>query len=92
MTPGPVEEGAKVATGVIDALKGEPISLALIVMNVIFIGAVGWWAREINIRTTHHYEVKDALIEKLIDQCHLRSKTSLEFHAPMLTEPSRSDE
>jgi hypothetical protein len=90
MTPGPVEEGAKVATGVVDALRGEPISLALIVMNVIFIGAVGWWAREINIRTTHQYEVKDALIEKLIDQCRQNKSTS--FKAPTLTEPSMSEQ
>jgi len=85
MNPGAVEEGAKVATGVIEGLKSEPISLALIVMNVIFIGAVGWWAREINIRTTHQYEVKDALIEKLIDQCRL--KTQMKFPLPMVAPP-----
>ena len=35
--PGPVEEGAKVATSVIDALRKEPLSLALVVMNVILL-------------------------------------------------------
>jgi hypothetical protein len=88
MSPGPVEEGAKVASGVVDALRSEPISLALIVMNIIFVGGIAWWAHEINIRTTHQYEVKDILIEKLIDQCRQGKAT---FNAPILTEPSRND-
>lgn len=37
MNPGPVEEGGKVASGVVDALKTQPLSLALIVLNVIFL-------------------------------------------------------
>jgi len=89
MNPGPVEEGAKVATSVIENLKGEPISLALIVMNIIFVGAVSYAAYGINVRTTNQYAVKDALIEKLIDQC---NKARSGFLAPPLTDPSRSEQ
>jgi hypothetical protein len=64
-----VEEGAKVATSVVESLRSEPISLALIVMNVIFVAAVGYGAHEINVRTTAQYDAQTALIHKLIDQC-----------------------
>jgi hypothetical protein len=33
MNPGAVEEGAKVATGIVDALKAQPAMLALILVN-----------------------------------------------------------
>jgi hypothetical protein len=69
MNPGAVEEGAKVASGVVEGLKSQPLSLALIVLNVLFILFVGWLAHEFNQRTTHQYEVKDQLIMRLIDQC-----------------------
>jgi len=32
MTPGPVEEGAKVATSVVDALRTQPILLGLVII------------------------------------------------------------
>jgi len=69
MSPGPVEEGAKVATTVVEGLKNQPLSLALIVLNIAFILFVAWLAHEFNQRTNHQYEVKDQLIAKLIDQC-----------------------
>jgi hypothetical protein len=69
MTPGPVEEGAKVASSVVEGLKDQPLSLALIAMNVIFVMFTGWLAHEWNVRTTHQYEVKDQLIARLIDKC-----------------------
>jgi len=60
------EHGAKVATGIVDGLKSQPISLALIVLNLVFIGFVGWIAHEINLRTEHQYQVKDQLIASVI--------------------------
>jgi hypothetical protein len=69
MTPGPVQEGAAVAKSVVAGLKDQPLSLALIIVNLAFIGFVGWIAHEFNQRTTHQYEVKDQLIAKLLDQC-----------------------
>jgi hypothetical protein len=66
---GAIEQGAKVATSVVDGLKSQPLSLALIIMNLVFVGFVAWLANEFNERTTHQYEVKDQLIAKLLDQC-----------------------
>jgi hypothetical protein len=69
MNGGPVEEGAKIAVGVVEALRAQPLALALIVMNVVFV--VFFWSifTQLNTRTTHQYEVKDDLIVKLITQC-----------------------
>jgi len=61
-----VEAGAKVASGVVDGLKSQPLSLALIVMNVVFVVFVAWLAHTVNTRTEHQYEVKDALINTVI--------------------------
>ena len=69
MAPGAVEEGAKVATTVVEGLRAQPLSLALIVVNLVFVGFVAWIANEFNQRMTHQYEVKDQLIARLIDQC-----------------------
>jgi len=71
MTPGPIEEGAAVAKGVIEGLRHQQLSLALIVVNVVFVLFVGFVFHTINARTIHQYEFKDDLITKLIDKCHL---------------------
>ena len=42
MNPGAVEEGGKVAGSLIEGLKGQPITLAMVVFNVLFIAAVYW--------------------------------------------------
>jgi hypothetical protein len=66
---GAVEEGAAVAKGTIEALRSQPLALALIVMNLVFVLFMAWLAHTFNERTNHQYEVKDQLIAKLIDQC-----------------------
>jgi len=66
---GAVEEGAKVAGGIVEGLKSQPLSLALIVMNLIFVGFAWLILDQLNTRTTRQYEVKDQLIARLIDKC-----------------------
>ena len=63
---GAVEEGSKVAQGVIAGLKDQPLSLALIVLNIVFVAFVAWLAYTINDRTTQQYKAKDDLIESLV--------------------------
>ena len=77
MNPGAIEEGAKVASGVVEGLKSQPLSLALIVVNLVFVGFVAWLAYSFNERTTHQYEVKDQLIAKLLDQCRANQRSQL---------------
>lgn len=37
MNPGPLEEGGKVASGFVDAMRGNPLALALAAGNVLLI-------------------------------------------------------
>jgi len=66
MTPGLTTEGAKVAGSVVEGLKSQPLSLALIVMNVVFVLFVAWLAYTINQRTEAQYRVKDAQTATLL--------------------------
>jgi hypothetical protein len=65
---GVVEEGAKVATSVVEGLKAQPLSLALIAMNVVFVLFVAWITYMINQRTVAQYDAKDRLIEGVMTQ------------------------
>lgn len=68
MNPGLSEEAGKVATSVVDSLRGHPISLALIVLNVIFL-IVGYLILvKVNDRAAADMLRADELIAKLV-QC-----------------------
>jgi hypothetical protein len=77
---GVTEETGKVATSVVEGLKAQPIILALIVMNVVFIIFVGWLLHTLNQRTIHQYEVKDeqtaTLLTKLDTIAEVKSEVS----------------
>ena len=66
---GAIEEGGKVASGLIEGLKAQPLSLALITMNLVFVLLFAFLFWSLNDRTVHQYEVKDKLIEKLVAEC-----------------------
>ena len=65
MNPGGLaEEGGKVASGVVEALKREPVSLALVVLNVMFLG-VGYLAlSKVSDRSAAHEARTEALLER----------------------------
>jgi hypothetical protein len=63
---GAVEEGAKVAVSISEGLRSQPLSLALVVMNIVFVILVGWLGYTINERTTHQYKIKDDMIGELV--------------------------
>lgn len=47
MNPGPMEEGAKVAAGFMEAMKSQPLALALVACNLTLLGLffyVASWA------------------------------------------------
>jgi hypothetical protein len=62
VNPGPIEEGAKVATSVITGLKEQPLALALIVLNIMWLAAVFWLAHTNSMR-------EDQLISDLVRAC-----------------------
>ena len=45
MNPGAMEEGGKVATGFIDAMKTNPLALALVVCNVLLLALFAYVIR-----------------------------------------------
>ena len=63
------EETGKTVRSITEGLKAQPLALALVVMNLVFIGFTYLIFHELNTRTTHQYEVKDQLIAKLIELC-----------------------
>jgi hypothetical protein len=69
---GAIEEGGKVASGIVDALKHQPLVLALIVINVMFLAATVWLFGSASVR-------KDKLISALATriascQCPLKDR------------------
>ena len=71
---GPVEEVGKVANSFIDSLKSEPLSLALVFMNIVLLGFF-WFIlstlssqrqREIDMLYADHREVRDLLARCIV--------------------------
>jgi hypothetical protein len=60
-----VEEGGKVATGIIEGLKTQPLALALIVINVLFLGFMAFIIHSLK----EQAERKDALLGDLARNC-----------------------
>jgi hypothetical protein len=61
MTPGPVDEASKIAGNAIEALKSQPVTLALVIFNAVFIGAVYFGIRD-------QRQQQARLMEKMLEQ------------------------
>ena len=66
---GTVEETGKVATGVIDALRSQPLALAIIVVNVMFLLGGLWFLHEISTLTSARQARSDQLLAELVHSC-----------------------
>jgi hypothetical protein len=62
---GALEEGGKVATGIVDNLKTQPLALAILVINVLFLGFMGFIIHSLK----EQAERKDALLGDLARHC-----------------------
>jgi hypothetical protein len=69
LDPKVVEEGGKLANTIVNELKTQPVSLALILLNVIFVAFAVFLAHTINQRTISQYDAKDKLIHELLETC-----------------------
>jgi hypothetical protein len=85
----PVQEGGKVASGIVEALRTQPLTLALIVVTAVFMYFVASAVREQ--RASSH-----EIIKLLLDKCG-PSKTSaaialpIAFHLIKLTGPDNQE-
>lgn len=75
MNPGVTEEAGKTARSVVEGLKSTPLVLALILMNLIFIGFLVWLLNEIS--SNNRAQIK-------------QNETQIAHNAKMITELQES--
>jgi len=70
---GAVEEGGKVASGIVEGLKSSPVILAIIVLNVILVSAALYFLNTLAENARHHREdlmkQNAAQFEQLVRLC-----------------------
>ena len=66
---GAIEEGVKVAAGTVDALKSQPLALALIVVNIMFLAAGGYVIHAIATRHEAEADRRAAFLSALMKDC-----------------------
>lgn len=66
---GALEEGGKVAGGIVDGLKAQPFVLALVVINVLFLGGVGYVLHRVSENNALISERRDTLLAELARNC-----------------------
>ena len=54
---GAVEEGGKVATGIVDTFKSQPLTLALVLMNLGLLALLYWTAEKQATLRSHDVEI-----------------------------------
>jgi hypothetical protein len=69
MNPGAEEEAGKVALSFIDTMKQQPLALALVVVNLLFLGAGMWVLRDVAERTTANTQRQADTYAKLAETC-----------------------
>jgi len=69
MNPGIEEEGGKVAVSFIDTMKAQPLALALVVVNLLFLGAGIYILRDVAERTAGNTAKQVETYAKLAETC-----------------------
>lgn len=64
-----LQEGAKVASGTIEALKSQPLALALIVINVLFLASAIYLFREVASTSNIERLERSKLTTQLLNNC-----------------------
>jgi hypothetical protein len=66
---GVAEEGGKVATATVDSLKSQPLALALIVVNVLFLIGGGYTLHDVANRMQVREEKADVRLGEVLRHC-----------------------
>ena len=72
MNPGPVEEVGKVSMGIVDSLKSQPLSLALVIMNLALLVFVFFQNAGFNQQRKENAQLFAQMqteVQKLLSQC-----------------------
>jgi hypothetical protein len=60
------DEVAKVASNAVDAMRGTPLAIALLVVNVAFLGFAGYVLGEVAANSSERNKTQQELIMKLV--------------------------
>lgn len=63
-----LEAGSKVAAATVEGFKGHPLVLALVVINVLFLLAGGWFFYELAEATKQSREASNKLMHSLLER------------------------
>jgi hypothetical protein len=63
------EQASRVATSTVDALKSQPLALALVIVNVLFLLGGMWTAHDFFQRLETASTRKDALMSDMVERC-----------------------
>jgi len=66
---GAIEEGGKVAVGVVEGLKSQPLALALVLVNVLYMGFFVYIAHTMAERGTDERGAMMTQISTLLNKC-----------------------
>ena len=76
MNPGsPVEEAGKVVTATVKAMESAPLAIALLVVNVGFIGFNGYILSKVAENASERNQSQMELISKLVAECRVAPPT-----------------
>ena len=71
---GTIEAGAKVATSTVEAMKSQPLAIALIIINVLFLATMIWVLTKVAAVGHENRVAQDKLIERIMADCMERAK------------------
>lgn len=63
------EQAGKVATSTVDALKSQPLALALVIVNLTFLGGGMYTAHDLFGRLDATSLRKDTLVSEMMERC-----------------------
>jgi|KBSSwiStaDraftv2_1062776.scaffolds.fasta_scaffold13160_5 hypothetical protein len=63
------QNGTKVAVGIVESLKNQPLTLAILVLNVLFLILFGYVMREVNLRNERMDLQRETIIRELTRTC-----------------------
>jgi hypothetical protein len=72
MNPGPVETAGEVASGAVTAMQSTPLAIALLIVNICFLGFAGYVLSEVAASSRARNTEQQALISSLIKDCQLK--------------------
>jgi hypothetical protein len=68
-----IEEGGKVASGAIEALRSQPLALALIIVNMLFLVAGVYFLHDLKQATQARQIRQDEQFSALLQKCLIRN-------------------